>query len=344
MLLVIWWGGDKKRDRRGIDTMENVALYVKNVSKRFEKGIIRKTLVKAVDEVDFQINENEVFGLVGESGSGKTTLLKMIFALIEPTFGRITFQGEEVASENKKYMKLFRQKAQIVFQDPYASLNPRKSVKQTLYDAAGMAYKTATEQGNRVEEIMELVGLVPWKRYLARFPHELSGGERQRVGIARALVTGATFIGADEPVSSLDVSIRALILNLFQRLQSELELTMIFVSHDLAVVRSLADNVGVMYRGKIVEMAKGEEIFLNPIHPYTRLLLDSCLLPNPKRERLRHQTIETRAVVSHEEQKTGCSFYARCLRREGVCLEDVPKLASVGSDHAVACKRALNRA
>ena len=324
--------------------MGDVALYVENISKRFEKGIIRKTLVKAVDEVDFQINENEVFGLVGESGSGKTTLLKMVFALIDPTFGRIMFQGEEVTGDNKKFMKLFRQKAQIVFQDPYASLNPRKSVKQTLYDAAGMTYKTAADQGNRVEEIMELVGLVPWKRYLARFPHELSGGERQRVGIARALVTGATFIGADEPVSSLDVSIRALILNLFQRLQSELDLTMIFVSHDLAVVRSLADNVGVMYRGKIVEMAKGEEIFLHPIHPYTQLLLDSCLLPNPQRERLRRQTIEMRPVVSHEEQKRGCSFYARCPQREGDCLEEGPKLASIGSGHVVACKRAVDGA
>jgi len=317
--------------------MQDVALSVEQVSKRFQKGIIRKTLFRAVDDVSFQIKQNEVFGLVGESGSGKTTLLKMMFALIEPTAGRIMLQGEEVTEKNRKFLKLFRQRAQIVFQDSYASLNPRKSVQQTLSAAAGTTFTTAAEQRDKVKEIMELVGLVPWQRYLARFPHELSGGERQRVGIARALVTGATLIGADEPVSSLDVSIRALILNLFQKLQSQLGLTMIFVSHDLAVIRSLADTVGVMYRGKIVEMAKAEELFHNSIHPYTKLLLDSCLLPNPQKERSRHQFIETR-IISHEEHKTGCSFYSRCLQREASCLQYEPKLESVGTDHVVACK------
>jgi oligopeptide/dipeptide ABC transporter ATP-binding protein len=316
--------------------MQDVALSVEGVSKRFEKGIIRKNIFKAVDGVSFHVKENEVFGLVGESGSGKTTLLKMIFALIEPTAGRILIQGEEVTEKNKNFLKLFRKRAQIVFQDSYASLNPRKSVQKTLYAAAGTTYEAEDVKSNKVREIMELVGLAPWQRYLARFPHELSGGERQRVGIARALVTGATLIGADEPVSSLDVSIRALILNLFQQLQSQLGLTMIFVSHDLAVIRSLADTVGVMYRGKIVEMAKADELFNQAIHPYTKLLLDSCLLPNPQKERSRHQIIETR-IVSHETQKTGCSFYARCMHREGRCLEDEPHLESVSTGHVVAC-------
>ena len=232
-------------------------LTVEKINKQFTKGIIRKRTIKAVDEVSLQISENEVFGLVGESGSGKTTLLKIIFSLIQPTSGRVVFRGEELDIKNRKLIGFFRQKAQIVFQDPYSSLNPKKRIKKILYGAAGMAYKTATEQDNKVKETMELVGLVPWNRYLARFPHELSGGERQRVGIARALVGGATFIGADEPVSSLDVSIRAHILNIFQTLRSKLRLTMLFVSHDLGVVRSLADTVGVMYKGKIVEMARG---------------------------------------------------------------------------------------
>ena len=318
--------------------MGGVVLRVEKIVKQFEKGIIWKNHIKAVDEVSFQMNENEVFGLVGESGSGKTTLLKIIFALIQPTFGQILFQGEEITAKNRTLMKRFRKRAQIVFQDPYASLNPRKTVKNIIYGAAGMTFKTAAEQDDKVQETMELVGLVPWKRYLARFPHELSGGERQRVGIARALVTGATFIGADEPVSNLDVSIRALILNLFQKLQSKLGLTMIFVSHDLAVVRSLSDTVGVMYRGKLVEIARGEEIFLNPIHPYTQLLLDSCLLPNPARERMRHPRIETHVGLSREGQKPGCPFYARCLRKKAVCLEDPPKLEGVSEGHAVACK------
>jgi oligopeptide/dipeptide ABC transporter ATP-binding protein len=291
----------------------------------------------AVDEVSFQVYENEVFGLVGESGSGKTTLLKIIMALMEPTDGEIIFQGEQLTKNNKDFLKRFRQKAQIVFQDSYSALNPRKSAKQTLFDAARMSYNTTEAMSNKVKETMELVGLVPWHRYLARFPHELSGGERQRIGIARALVTGATFLGADEPISSLDVSIRALILNLFQSLQSKLGLTMIFVSHDLAVIRSLADTVGVMYRGKIVEMAKTEKIFKDPIHPYTKLLLDSCLLPNPKKERSRRQMIETR-IVSHEDQKAGCAFYARCLRREESCLKYEPKLEYTADSHAVACQ------
>ena len=318
--------------------MGGVALRVEKIVKQFEKGILWKNRIRAVDEVSFQMSENEVFGLVGESGSGKTTLLKIIFALIQPTLGQILFQGEEITSKDSALLKRFRKKAQIVFQDPYASLNPRKTVKTTLYGAAGMTYQKAIEQDHKVEETMELVGLVPWKRYLARFPHELSGGERQRVGIARALVTGATFIGADEPVSNLDVSIRALILNLFQNLRSRLGLTMIFVSHDLAVVRSLSDTVGVMYRGKLVEMARGEEIFVNPLHPYTRLLLDSCLLPNPARERMRNPMIETHVGVSWKGQKSSCPFYARCLRKETVCLEEPPKLEGVSEGHAVACK------
>lgn len=315
--------------------MEDV-LCVEKVSKRFVKGVFHKRVIRAVEEVNLQVKENEVFGLVGESGSGKTTLLKVIFALIKPTFGQVIFRGEEV-SIGGNFIKLFRQKAQIIFQDPFASLNPRKTVKKVLYGAAGMFYKTATEQDDRVKAIMESVGLVPWDRYLARFPHELSGGERQRVGIARALVGGATFIGADEPVSNLDVSIRAQILNVFQALRSELGLTMIFVTHDLAVIRSLADTVGVMYRGRIVELAKGEEIFLHPLHPYTRLLIDSCPLPNPVREKARHHAA-MRTVVSHEKQRMGCSFYERCLRKEADCLKYRPELELVGGNHTVACR------
>jgi oligopeptide/dipeptide ABC transporter ATP-binding protein len=317
--------------------MEEAVLCVEKVSKKFRRGIIAKNLVQAVDEVSFQINENEVFGLVGESGSGKTTILKIIFGLIEPTLGRVMFQGKEVTTEDKKFKKFFRQKAQVVFQDPYSSLNPRKTVKNILRGAASITCKTASEQDDKVKKIMELVGLDPWKRYLERFPHELSGGERQRVGIARALVNGATFVGADEPVSNLDVSVRAVILNLFKALRSDFGLTMLLVSHDLAVVRSLADTIGVMYRGKVVEIAKGEEIFLNPIHPYTQLLLGSCLLPNPIRERLRNPMVETLTVVSNEKQKTGCPFYTRCLRRKPVCLEYQPKLELIDKSHAVAC-------
>ena len=312
-------------------------LTVEKINKQFTKGIIRKRTIKAVDEVSLQISENEVFGLVGESGSGKTTLLKIIFSLIQPTSGRVVFRGEELDIKNRKLIGFFRQKAQIVFQDPYSSLNPKKRIKKILYGAAGMAYKTATEQDNKVKETMELVGLVPWNRYLARFPHELSGGERQRVGIARALVGGATFIGADEPVSSLDVSIRAHILNIFQTLRSKLRLTMLFVSHDLGVVRSLADTVGVMYKGKIVEMAKGDDIFFNPQHPYTKLLIDSCPLPNPVRERAKHPVNVAGSVVYHEKQDIGCNFYERCSRRESVCLEYQPKLELVSGDHGVAC-------
>jgi len=316
--------------------MSDVVLSVEKVGKRFEKGTIRKSIFKAVDDVSFQVFENEVFGLVGESGSGKTTLLKMVMALIEPSAGKILFQGERLTRNNKDFLKQFRKKAQIVFQDSYSALNPRKSAKQTLFDAARMSYSRAEDVRDRVKETMELVGLAPWHRYLARFPHELSGGERQRVCIARALVTGATFLGADEPVSSLDVSIRALILNLFQSLRAQLGLTMIFVSHDLAIVRSLADTVGVMYRGKIVEMAKAELIFNGPIHPYTKMLLDSCLLPNPKKERARSQSIETH-IVSREEHKACCVFFTRCKKREAVCREKEPVLEYRSDSHSAAC-------
>jgi len=319
-------------------------IKVEKVSKRFSQGIIRKRLFLAVNEVSLQINKNEVFGLVGESGSGKTTLLKIIFALLEPTRGRVIFKGKEITGKNKIDIKFFRQRAQIVFQDPYASLNPRKTVKKTLYGAAGMIFKTKAEQSDKVKETMELVGLSPWNRYLWRFPHELSGGERQRVGIARALVAGANFIGADEPVSNLDVSIRALILNLFRELQSKLGLTMILVSHDLAIVRSLSDTTAVMYCGNIVEMAKGDEIFTHPIHPYTQLLIDSCLLPNPSRERRRQPMIDididvdTNSILPHGEQTRGCGFYSRCRRREPACLDYQTKLEAVDTDHAVACQ------
>lgn len=316
---------------------EQEALLVEECSKVFEKGVIRRTRVRAVDGVSLKIKDKGVFGLVGESGSGKTTLLKVIMGLVEPSGGHLRFQGREMDFHNSDFARWFRRQAQIVFQDPYNSLNPRKTVQKVLRGAASLTYKKAAERDDRVKEIMELVGLSPSRRYLPRLPHELSGGERQRVGIARALVGGATFIGADEPVSSLDVSIRAQILNLLQDLRSRLGLTMLFVSHDLAVVRSISDTVGVMYRGRMVEIGSVEEVFHSPLHPYTRALVESSPIPDPLRERARNRSTGIDVVVGPTVGDTGCNFYCRCLHRREDCLIYHHSLEPVDDKHAVAC-------
>jgi peptide/nickel transport system ATP-binding protein/oligopeptide transport system ATP-binding protein len=312
-------------------------LQVKNLKKYYpiKKGVISKTVgyVKAVDDVSFDIYPGETMGLVGESGCGKSTTGKSLVRLEDPTAGQVIFQGKDLASISHKEMRKLRTDLQIIFQDPYSSLNPRRRIGDLLAEPL-LAHKLAgkSEADKRVNEILEIVGLS--KQYKNRYPHEFSGGQRQRIGIARALMLHPKLIICDEPVSALDVSIQAQVLNLLKDLQKELNLTYVFIAHGLGAVKYISDRITVMYLGKVMELATTREIFEHPRHPYTEILLNAYPIPNPHL-RDRNQIVVEGDVPSPANPPKGCVFHTRCPFAKDICREKKPAL--IGKDHLVAC-------
>ena len=313
-------------------------LRVHNLKKHFPitGGVFSrvKGYVRAVDGVTFDIERGETLGLGGESGCGKTTTGRSILRLLEPTDGEVAFDGHDVLGLKVADTRALRRRMQIIFQDPYSSLNPRMTVGGMLGEALKihrLAEGAARE--TRIQELLETVGLRP--EYALRYPHEFSGGQRQRIGIARALAVEPDFIVADEPVSALDVSIQAQIVNLLQELQSRLSLTYLFVAHDLSVVKHISDRVAVMYLGKIVEITTSDQLYSSPQHPYTQALMSAVPIPQPSRERRR--TILTGDVPSPTNIPKGCPFHPRCPEREDACTRIVPDLLRIEDGHNVAC-------
>jgi oligopeptide/dipeptide ABC transporter ATP-binding protein len=290
--------------------------------------------VKAVDGVSFDVRQKESFGLVGESGCGKSTVGRAILRLVEPDAGHLSFKGEDILSADKRQMKRLRQKMQIIFQDPYSSLNPRRKIGKTLEEPLRVhGLGTSGEIRSTISRLLEEVGLPP--ESLGKFPHEFSGGQRQRIAIARALVFKPELIIADEPVSALDVSIQSQILMLLQKLQREYNLSFVFVAHDLAVVRYFCHRVGIMYLGRIVEQGTPAQLFDDPLHPYTRMLLAASPIPDP---RARRQLARLEGeVASAIDTPSGCYFHPRCPNRMDLCKREYPKWCDVSVDRGVAC-------
>jgi len=309
-------------------------LEVSHLSKYFElKGGLT---LKAVDDVNFEIKRGEIMGLVGESGCGKTTLGRTVKHLYLPTSGNIKFNGEMVNPQDKTYMKSFARNAQMIFQDPYSSLDPRMTVAEIISEGMEIHNMySAHERRNHVVELLELVGLS--QEHANRFPSEFSGGQRQRVGIARALAVNPEFIVCDEPISALDVSIQAQIVNLFKELRQRLSLTYLFIAHDLSMVKYISDKVAVMYLGKIVEISNSREIYRNPKHPYTEFLLSSIPIPNPRVEATRKHIVAGAEMPSPINLPKGCSFQPRCKYAFKDCLSITPQLTEVEPGHFAAC-------
>jgi oligopeptide transport system ATP-binding protein len=316
-------------------------LEVKDVKKHFaiKSGILKRTTgyVYAVDGVSFAIREGETLGLVGESGCGKSTTGRVILRLIPATDGQVTFDGKNVMAATRTDMQQLRRDMQIVFQDPYASLDPRQRVKNIVGEGFRIhQIGTEAERKRRVFELLETVGLTA--EHAERYPHEFSGGQRQRIGVARALALNPRLIICDEPVSALDVSIQAQMINLLEDLQDEFKLTYLFIAHDLSVVRHISDRVAVMYLGKVVEVASSASLYVRPRHPYTEALLSAVPIPDPKAERGRSRIILEGDVPSPANPPSGCVFHPRCPRMQpDVCTVDMPPLEEIGSDHQVAC-------
>ncbi len=302
------------------------------------KGLFSKVVgyVKAVDRVTLSIKKGETFGLVGESGSGKTTFGRTILRLIEPTSGRIYFENTDITNLKGKALRSIRRKMQIVFQDPYASLHPRKKVKDIVGEPLivhNICKKNEVE--NYVKDILVKVGLDPKDIY--KYPHEFSGGQRQRIAIARALILNPSFIVLDEPTSSLDVSVQARILNLLNSLKKKFGLTYLLITHDIAVVDYMSDRIGVMYLGRIIEIADKRELLNNPLHPYTKMLLSSVPVPDPKIAKSRKRMIPMGEIPSPLNPPPGCHFHPRCPYAMDICKRKVPHLINVGNLHEVAC-------
>ena len=315
----------------------NNLLEVKNLKQYFDisTGLLKSKPLKAVDDISFNIRKGETLGLVGESGCGKTTVGRSILQLYKPTGGQVIFDGKKI--ESKESIKYLRQNAQMVFQDPYSSLNPRMTVGDIVgepLDVMNM-YKSRKERDNRVNELMEIVGLS--SEHATRYAHEFSGGQRQRIGIARALAVEPEFIVCDEPVSALDVSIQAQIINKFEDLQNQLGLTYLFIAHDLLVVKHISNRIAVMYLGRMMELAPSDELYNHPLHPYTISLMSAVPIPDPNYARSHQRILLQGDVPSPLNMPSGCPFRTRCQRATRECAEIRPELREVAPDHMVAC-------
>ena len=325
-------------EKKNVESGE-ILLEVKNLKKYYpvRTGFIKKTELKAVDEVSFFIRKGETLGIVGESGCGKTTLGRTVLRLEEPTSGDIIYEGESIIGKN---MKEYRKKMQIVFQDPYASLDPRKTVSDIIGEAMDIQKlcKTKEERRDKILDLMKLVGLNA--EFYNRFPHEFSGGQRQRIGIARALAVNPGFIICDEPVSALDVSIQAQIINMLEELQETRKLTYLFIAHDLAIVKHISTRIGVMYLGHMVELAESAELYRNPIHPYTEMLLSAIPIADPDLSAARKRIKLEGEVPSPLNPPSGCPFRTRCPKAGKACAESMPALREITPGHFAACHNA----
>jgi len=331
-----------------ISTNGSALIEVRNLVKYFPitQGIVfQKQIgaVKAVDDISFDVKRGETLGIVGETGCGKSTTARLLVRLLDPTSGTILFEGQDIAAAKKEDLKALHREAQMVFQDPYSSLNPRKTVGSIIADPFVIhgLLKESGARRKRVQELMDRVGLNP--EHYNRFPHEFSGGQRQRIGVARAIALEPKLLVADEPVSALDVSIQAQVLNLLRGLQREMGLTLIFIAHDLSVVRHMCDRVAVMYLGKVVEIASSEDLYSFPRHPYTGALLSAVPVPSPTGGRRERQLL-TGDVPSPANPPKACRFHTRCFKAQSICSEDDPPLEYKGTRTMAACHFPLTEA
>ncbi|WP_296876949.1 ABC transporter ATP-binding protein [Thomasclavelia sp.] len=319
--------------------MSEPILKVKGLKVHFPVSggfLAKKQIVKAVDGVDFEIKPGETFGLVGESGCGKSTTGRALVKIYNPTEGQVIFEGKDITKIKGAELKEFRRDMQMIFQDPYASLNPRMTVGEIIREPMDIhnVYDTKEEREKRVRELLEIVGLKP--DHIRRYPHEFSGGQRQRIGIARTLALNPKFIVCDEPISALDVSIQAQVINLLEKIQEEMGIAYLFIAHDLSMVKHISDRIGVMYLGNMVEIGEADDIYHEPLHPYTQALLSSVPIPDPKTARSKNRIVLEGELPSPINPPSGCVFRTRCPKATEKCAQAKPALKKVGN-RQVAC-------
>lgn len=319
--------------------MSNPILKVTDLKVHFPVagGVFsKKQVVKAVDGLNFEIMPGETFGLVGESGCGKSTTGRAIVKIYNPTEGKVEFNGEDITKIKGKELSQFRKNVQMIFQDPYASLNPRMTVGEIIREPMDIhnIYSTKKERENRVRELLEIVGLKP--DHIRRYPHEFSGGQRQRIGIARTLALNPKFIVCDEPISALDVSIQAQVINLLENIQKKMGISYLFIAHDLSMVKHISDRIGVMYLGNMVEIGEADDVYNSPLHPYTQALLSAVPIPDPKVARQKKRIVLEGELPSPIDPPSGCVFRTRCPNATERCTKEKPKAVKVGN-RSVAC-------